>query len=118
MAQTCRAVAFYENDADVLQLVDIDKPAAGAGQVRIVVRAAGVNPVDWKLRSGAMPAVRSVDLPVVPGIDVVAVIDQIGTGVTEFAVCDEVRGNAASGGYAELALASVKRITAKPAGIS
>jgi NADPH:quinone reductase-like Zn-dependent oxidoreductase len=118
MAETCRAVAFYEyGEPDVLQLIDIDKPAASAGQVRIAVRAAGVNPVDWKLRSGAMAAVRSLTFPVVPGIDVAGVIDQVGPGVTDFAVGDEVLGQG-SGCYAELALARVQRITAKPAGVS
>jgi NADPH:quinone reductase-like Zn-dependent oxidoreductase len=118
MVETFRAVAFYEyGDADVLRLVDLAKPEAGPGQVRIGVRAAGVNPVDWKIRSGAMAAVRRPDFPVVPGVDVAGVIDQIGEGVTDFAVGDEVLGTSVSGSYAELALAKVGSITAKPAGI-
>lgn len=118
MAGTFRAVAFYEyGDADVLRLVDLDNPEAGPGQVRISVRAAGVNPVDWKIRSGAMAGARPVDFPVVPGIDVAGVIDQVGPGVTEFTVGDEVLGTSASGSYAELSLAKAAAITRKPAGI-
>lgn len=118
MAGTCRAVAYYEyGDADVLQMIDIDAPQAGPGQVRIVVRAAGVNPIDWKLRSGALAGARKVDFPVVPGFDAAGVVDQIGEGVSEFGVGDEVLGSTSSGSYAELALASVGKITAKPAGL-
>jgi NADPH:quinone reductase-like Zn-dependent oxidoreductase len=119
MAETVRAMGFHEyGDPEVLQPIDIDKPQAGPGQVRIVVRAAGVNPYDWKLRSGAMAGMRKVEFPVVPGIDVAGVIDQIGEGVIGFAVGDEVLGNAASGSYAELALAAVDKIALKPAGVS
>ena len=105
-------------DPDVLQMIDIDMPVAGPGQVRIVVRAAGVNPVDWKFRSGAMAGPKQVDFPVVPGFDAAGVVDQIGEGVSTFAVGDEVLGSMSSGSYAEVALASVAKITAKPAGVS
>jgi NADPH:quinone reductase-like Zn-dependent oxidoreductase len=115
MAETFRAVAFNEyGDADVLRLVDLEKPQAGPGQVRIAVRAAGVNPVDWKIRSGAMAGGRKADFPVVPGIDVAGVIDQVGSDVSEFAVGDEVLGTSSSGSYAELTLAKPASITKKP----
>lgn len=115
MASRYRAVVYFEyGDPDVLQVIELDAPQPGPGQVRIAVRAAGVNPVDWKIRSGAMASVRPVEFPVIPGVDLAGVIDQVGAGVTAFATGDEVLGTA-SGSYAELALAAVDKITAKPA---
>jgi len=119
MAGTYQAVVFFEyGEPDVLRVVELDVPQPGPGQVRITVRAAGVNPFDWKIRSGAMAGVIPVKFPVVPGSDVAGVVDRVGEGVTAFAVGDEVLGSASSGSYAELTLASVDRITAKPAEVS
>lgn len=95
--------------ADVLQLAEVDEPQAGPGQVRLAVRAAGVNPIDWKIRSGAFG---SIELPATPGIDVAGVVDQVGDGVTDVAVGDEVFGFAVGGSYAQSALASA--VVAKP----
>jgi NADPH:quinone reductase-like Zn-dependent oxidoreductase len=119
MSETFRAVAFHEyGDADVLRLVDLAKPEPSPGQVRVAVRAAGVNPVDAKIRSGAMAGDKKTDFPVVPGIDFAGVIDQVGSEVTDFAVGDEVLGTSASGSYAELTLAKSTAITKKPSGVS
>lgn len=119
MADTYRAVVFSAyGDPDVLHVVEREKPRPGPGEVLVAVRAAGVNPIDWKIRSGAMPLVPPDGFPAVPGSDVAGVVEEVGEGVTAFAVGDEVLGSASSGGYAELALASVERITAKPAGVS
>jgi NADPH:quinone reductase-like Zn-dependent oxidoreductase len=116
MSNTYRAVVFSEyGDPDVLRLVDLDAPEPGPGQVRIAVRAASVNPLDWKLRSGAMAEFMPVAFPAVPGVDVAGVIDRVGEGVSEFAVGAEVFGKTRNGSYAELALAGVDTITAKPA---
>ncbi|MGH8838310.1 MAG: alcohol dehydrogenase catalytic domain-containing protein [Jiangellaceae bacterium] len=62
-------------------MVDVDEPHAGPGQIRVAVRAAGVNPVDWKIRSGAMQQYMPVQLPYVPGSDVAGVVDEAGRGV-------------------------------------
>ena len=119
MADTYRAVVFSEyGDPDVLHVVERDVPRPGPGEVRIAVRAAGVNPFDWKVRSGAMPLVPAGGFPSVPGADVAGVVDEVGEGVTEYAVGDEVLGAASSGSYAEVAVASADRITAKPSGVS
>nr|WP_225853491.1 alcohol dehydrogenase catalytic domain-containing protein [Micromonospora sp. AMSO31t] len=114
----CRAVAFSTyGDADVLRMVDHAVPGPGPGQVRIAVRAAGVNPIDWKIRSGALAEMMPVRLPAVPGVDVAGVVEQVGPGVTGFAVGDEVFGKAVTGSYAELALADLDALAAKPAGM-
>ncbi|GAA5016393.1 NADP-dependent oxidoreductase [Actinopolymorpha pittospori] len=119
MADTYRAVVFSEyGDPDVLRIVERDAPRPGPGEVRIAVRAAGVNPIDWKVRSGVMPLVPAGGFPSVPGVDVAGVVEEVGEGVTEYAVGDEVLGAASSGSYAEVAVAPVEKITAKPSEVS
>jgi NADPH:quinone reductase-like Zn-dependent oxidoreductase len=88
---------------DVLELVELPDPHAGPGQIRVAVRAAGVNPIDWKLRSG----LRGGDLPQQTGREAAGVVDEVGEGVTDAAAGDAVFGFAAGGGgAAELALLS------------
>jgi len=60
----------------VLEVTEVDEPHAGPGQVRIRVRAAGVNPIDWKLRSGAMAQFSPVEFPVVIGREAAGVVDR------------------------------------------
>jgi NADPH:quinone reductase-like Zn-dependent oxidoreductase len=86
---------------DVLELVELPDPEPGPGQIRIAVRAAGVNPIDWKIRSGAMGG----DLPKRTGQEVAGVVDKLGDGVRGVEVGEAVFGGAAGGGgAAELAL--------------
>ena len=97
-------------------MVDVDEPHAGPGQIRVAVRAAGVNPVDWKIRSGAMQQYMPVQLPYVPGSDVAGVVDEAGRGVGGVAVGAEVFGFALGGGSAEYAV--LEHFAAKPARMS
>jgi len=76
---------------EVLELVDAPEPHAGPSQVRIAVHAVGVNPIDWKLRSGAMGG----ELPRGTGVEAAGVVDELGDGVTGVAVGDRVFGSAA-----------------------
>ena len=86
---------------EVLELVELPDPEPEPGQIRVAVRAVGVNPIDWKVRSGAMGG----DLPKRTGQEVAGVVDKLGDGVTGAAVGDAVFGSAAGGGgAAELAL--------------
>ncbi|WP_068076642.1 NADP-dependent oxidoreductase [Novosphingobium lentum] len=96
-----RIVRAHEfGGVDKLVLDTIDAPAPGPGQVRIAVRAMGVNPVDWKLLSGKAPVLPP--LPLVPGGDVAGVVDAVGEGVTGFARGDRVFAHPGlTGGYAE-----------------
>ena len=113
-----RAIVYTEyGDADVLRLEEIAQPEPGPGQVRIAVRAVGVNPLDWKLRSGGMARDAAPEGPQIPGVEVSGVVDAAGEGA-RFAVGDEVLGWAEGGAYAEYALASSGLIAAKPASIS
>lgn len=79
---------------EVLTVGEADEPHAGPGEIRIAVRAAGVTPADWKLRSGAIPGELRPDLPLphIPGMDAAGVVDEIGEGVTGVAVGDAVFG--------------------------
>lgn len=90
--------------SEVLSVVETDDPHAGRGQVRIVVRAAGVNPVDWKLVTGLMGG--PPDRPRVPGIDAAGLVDEIGDGVTGVRIGDPVFGHATGGSAAEYAVLS------------
>lgn len=112
-----RAVQFSEfGSAEQLQLVEVPLPEPGAGEVRVAVRAAGVNPIDWKIRRGLMTQIMPVEFPHTPGIEVAGVVDAVGEGAP-FQPGDEVFGwSRGSGSYAEFALASV--LALKPAGLS
>jgi NADPH:quinone reductase-like Zn-dependent oxidoreductase len=98
----------------VLRRAQVDDVHAGPGQIRVAVRAAGVNPVDYKIRSGWMEAAFPTPLPATPGSEFAGVVDETGEGVTEFAVGDEVLGRSATGAYAEYVLAGVGAVAPKP----
>ncbi len=97
-----RAAQFSEfGGPEVLEIVELPEPHAGSGQIRIAVRAVGVNPFDWKVRGGAMGG----ELPQRVGLEVAGVVDELGDGVSDVAAGDEVFGfPAGGGGAAESAL--------------
>jgi NADPH:quinone reductase-like Zn-dependent oxidoreductase len=114
-----RTVQFAEyGDSDVLELVDASPPTPGPGQVRLAVRAAGVNPIDWKIVAGFMREQIPLTLPAGTGSDVAGVVDEVGPGITEWAVGDEVLGVSATPSFAEHALAGAGDLTRKPDGMS
>ncbi|MEU5977784.1 NADP-dependent oxidoreductase [Streptomyces sp. NPDC047315] len=90
---------------DVLHLVDAEQPHAGQGRIRVAVRAAGVNPVDWRIREGQFRKTRPVELPAGVGQDASGVVDQVGAGVEGVEVGDRVFGRGSST-YAEFAVLS------------
>jgi NADPH:quinone reductase-like Zn-dependent oxidoreductase len=97
-----KAIRFSQfGGPEVLELVELPDPHPGSGQIRVAVRAVGVNPVDWKMRSGMMGG----ELPQTTGREVAGVVDELVEGVTDVALGDKVFGFAAGGGgAAELAL--------------
>ncbi|MGW1747591.1 NADP-dependent oxidoreductase [Streptomyces sp. NPDC002092] len=101
-------------------LVDVDRPSPGPGQVLVAVRAAGVNPVDWKQRTGYPRPGESGerDFPAYFGNGVSGVVEQVGEGVEGFAVGDAVFGRPVVSGYSEYALLSVDLIAHKPDALS
>ncbi|QXE35404.1 NADP-dependent oxidoreductase [Streptomyces sp. GMY02] len=100
-----RAAVFEKfGGPDVLHTQNVDEPHAGPGEVRVAVRAAGVNPMDWKIRHGWMEQLFSTRLPAVPGLEFAGVVDETGEGVTDMTVGDDVVGWTATGAYAQYAL--------------
>jgi NADPH:quinone reductase-like Zn-dependent oxidoreductase len=99
-----KAVRFNEfGGPDVLEIVDLPDPHPGTGQVRIAVRAAGVNASDWKKRKGLMDE----ELPQTLGYEAAGVVDELGEGVADVAVGDRVFGFSSQGAaQAELAVLS------------
>lgn len=103
-----RKVCFAEfGDPDVLQLVDAEEPHASPGRIRIAVRAAGVNPVDWRIREGRILGAHPIKLPSGVGLDASGVVDEVGEGVEGVEVGDHMFGEGWST-YAEFAVLSVR----------
>lgn len=116
-----KAYGFSEyGGPEVLQPLEVDKPTPGAGEVLVAVRAAGVNPVDWKIRQGYLAEVMPLDLPAVLGREVAGAVEEIGQDVDGFAVHDEILGTVVpgSGGYSEYALVTASTATKKPPQVS
>lgn len=111
------AVVAQWGGPETLQVDQIARPVPGPGELLVRVRAAGVNPVDAAVRSGAARGMVGAELPYVPGFDVSGVVVETGAGVTRFEPGDEVfalldlrRG----GGYAQYALVLEDEAAPKP----
>jgi alcohol dehydrogenase len=101
------------------------EPTVSPGKVLVTIKAAGVNPVDWKIREGGMQQMVSLQFPSTLGIDFSGVIKQVGEGVSpsDFKQGVEVYGQAGvisggSGAFAEMALANAESIANKPKRLS
>ncbi|MFD8580205.1 NADP-dependent oxidoreductase [Streptomyces virginiae] len=106
-----------------LTLVDAPQPKVGPGEVLVRVKAAGVNPVDWKLAAGHLDPILEVRHPVIPGWDVSGVVEAVGQDTFDYAVGDEVYGYVRKewvelGTYAELVAAPVRTLARKPRGLT
>ncbi|KOT82926.1 NADPH:quinone reductase [Streptomyces rimosus subsp. pseudoverticillatus] len=101
-----KRVSFAEfGGPDVLRLEDAEEPHAGPGQIRIAVRVAGVNPIDWRIREGQFQKTRPIALPAGVGQDAAGVVDEVGEGVEGIEAGDPVFGRG-SDTYAEFAVLS------------
>jgi NADPH:quinone reductase-like Zn-dependent oxidoreductase len=117
---TMRAVRIHDfGGPEVLQVDDIDRPEPNVGEVLIEVHAASINPVDYKIRSGAFPAFERSQLPVILGRDVSGMVVRCGKDVERlhagdavYALLDPVRG-----GYAEYVVAPAAICAGKPRSI-
>jgi len=97
------------------QLADIPAPVAGAGQVLVRVRAAGLNALDWKVREGFVRDAFPLQLPAVLGIELAGVVEATGPGATRFQVGDRVMGPLGGlGAYAEQVAIDEARLTPTP----
>jgi NADPH:quinone reductase-like Zn-dependent oxidoreductase len=112
-----KAVQFEEyGGPEVLRVAEVEEPHAGPGQVRVSVRAAGVNPMDYKIRAGMTSGGKPPAAPTVTALDAAGVVDEVGEGVTGVEVGDEVFGSAVGGAAAEFAV--LTHWAAKPATMS
>ncbi|MER5554195.1 NADP-dependent oxidoreductase [Streptomyces sp. NPDC002793] len=112
------AIVYEEfGGPEVLRPAEVEDVHPGPGQIRVEVRAAGVNPVDHKIRNGWMEAAFPTPLPATPGSEFAGVVAGTGEGVTEFASGDEVLGRSSTGAYAAYVLADVGAVAPKPEGL-
>ncbi len=105
--------------AETLTIQEVHRPSAGPGDILVKVFACGVNPVDAKIRRGALPI--PVTFPLILGYDVSGVVESVGEGVTEFKAGDEVfytPGLAGQGAYAEYHAVPASIASLKPEGYS
>jgi NADPH:quinone reductase-like Zn-dependent oxidoreductase len=112
-----KAIVLHEyGGPDQLRYEDWDDPQAGDGQILVRVSAAGVNPIDWKIRSGAMKTFMPMELPTILGYDYSGVVRSVGKGVEGYAEGDKVFGRAGKC-YAELLLADLVGLSKLPKGL-
>ena len=109
----------YGGSEAVEMAKDTPEPKASAGKIVVEIKAAGVNPVDWKIREGYLDKMAPLTFPATLGGDFSGVVREVGEGVTGFKKGDDVYGTAlvlagGSGAFAEVALASVKAVALKP----
>ncbi len=118
---TMKAVRIHEyGGPEVLQYEDAPRPEPKMGEVLVRVRAASVNPIDWKIRAGHLKNVRPLPFPFILGWDVSGTVESVGRGVTKFSPGDEVFGylnTQRPGSYAEYVLAEEGALVPKPASL-
>ena len=102
-----------------LELIELEELVPNDDQVLIDVAGSGINPIDWKILSGAMKQFIPMSFPYTPGVEVAGTIAAVGKNIHEYAVGDEVFGFIGIvGGYATQALATPDRLAHKPDGLS
>jgi NADPH2:quinone reductase len=116
-----KAFGYRSNGGpDVQEFLDLEMPTPMPGELLVEVRAAGVNPVDWKIRAGMLGTASESDLPAVLGSEVAGVVREVGKDVEGFSENDEVFGSVApgSGGYTEYTLVTANAAAHKPLKVS
>jgi len=109
-----KAIRIHEfGGPEVMKYEDVPMPQPGPGEIRIKIIAAGVNPMDWKVRRGL---VGSLPLPMIMGLDVAGTVDMLGQGEVTFQPGDEVFAKVpiGKGGYAEYTVARSTETARKP----
>lgn len=113
------AIINQFGSAEELRVSETARPQAAGGQVIVKVKAAGINPVDTKIRSGKHISCKDLTLPAVLGKDFSGVIEERGSGVTDFQPGDEVFGcSFPSGTYAEYLACDASFMVLKPGNLS
>lgn len=101
--------------SEVLKYEDVPLPQPGSDEIRIRIIAAGINPLDWKIRQGYI----NIPLPITMGVDVSGVVDAVGRREKSFKIGDEVYAKVtpAQGGYAEYTVTDASQAAFKPKSI-
>lgn len=124
MSSTMKAMTYAQyGGTEVLEQTQRPTPKVAPGAVLIRVKAAGVNPVDWKIMSGALDGLMDVNFPVTPGWDVAGIVEAVGFDTPDFKVGDEVysygrRDTIQGGTFAELVALPAAIVAHKPASLS
>ncbi|MGI9059418.1 MAG: NADP-dependent oxidoreductase [Ktedonobacteraceae bacterium] len=117
--QTSQVIYIHNyGGPEQLKLEQVQRPEPQAGEVLVRVHAAGVNPVDWKIRAGWMKDFRPIPFPYTLGLDFAGIVEEVGPGVTSFQKGQAVFGQSAKGTYAEYVTAPVGTIALKPKTLS
>jgi NADPH:quinone reductase-like Zn-dependent oxidoreductase len=103
-------------DVDKLEVRELPDPIVKAGEIKVRMAGASINPIDWKLRSGALQAYMPLQLPAIPGRDASGEVVEVAAGVTAFQVGARVLGRV-NGTYAELVVGPVEAWAEVPAGM-
>jgi len=112
-----KAVVLHEyGEPGKLKYEDVADPIAGEGQVLVRVAATSVNPVDYKMRSGALQKYWPLELPAILGRDISGLVREVGAGVSGFAAGDKVMALGVAA-YAELVLVKARDLTLVPDGL-
>ncbi|MEH2300831.1 MAG: NADP-dependent oxidoreductase [Nostoc sp.] len=115
MTNMIQAIRVHNyGESDVLTLEAIAQPEPQPNEVLIRVQAAGINPLDWKIRAGYMKEIFPMPLPFTPGMDVAGIVEAIGADVKALQVGQEVYGELRMGAYAQFATAPQDAIAPKP----
>ena len=116
-----KAIRFHTyGDSSVLKYEDVPIPEIGPGEVLIKVHAAGVNPVDWKIRKGYLQGFLPYQLPLIPGWDTAGTVARAGALVTRFNASDQVFSRpdiARDGAYAEYIAVRTDEVASAPRSI-
>jgi NADPH:quinone reductase-like Zn-dependent oxidoreductase len=118
-----KAIAIRQyGGPEVVEYTELPDPKVGPDSVLVRVRAAGVNPVDWKIREGYLDGIIDAHFPLIMGFDLAGTVQAVGGGVTEFEPGDDVIGYVRKdaiehGTYAELVAAPVRALALKPAAL-
>jgi NADPH:quinone reductase-like Zn-dependent oxidoreductase len=114
-----RAVRFDKyGEIDVLDVVEVERPAPGPGQVLVGVKAAGINPGEASIRRGLMHEIWPATFPSGQGSDLAGVVEEVGSGVEAFSPGEEVLGwTDQRASHAELVVVAADQLIRKPAGV-
>ena len=113
------AVRFDEyGDVDVLNVVEVDRPVPGTGEVLVRVGATGINPGEASIREGLLRAIFPATFPSGEGSDLAGTVAEVGPGVSRFSLDDEVLGFVDTrSSHAQLVVADVDHLVERPANV-